>query len=99
MFYIIYAEDVENSLEKRKVVRPNHLARLNTLKDEGKLILAGPTPSIDSNEPGTAGFSGSVVIAEFNNLDEATKWAYSDPYLLEGIYKKVTVKPFKKVLP
>ena len=99
MFYVIYSEDVENSLEKRKIARPDHLARLEELKREGRLLLAGPTPAIDANDPGPAGFTGSVVIAEFNSLDDARTWANDDPYIKAGVYKQVQVKPFKKVLP
>ncbi|PIE44367.1 MAG: hypothetical protein CSA50_00630 [Gammaproteobacteria bacterium] len=99
MFYAIISEDVENSLDLRKKARPEHLARLNELKNAGKLLLAGPTPAIDSPDPGEAGFSGSIVIAEFENLNQAKQWADSDPFLAVGAYKKVTVKPFKKVLP
>ena len=99
MFYAIISEDVENSLEKRKIARPAHLERLNALKQQGRLLLAGPHPSIDSEEPGDAGFSGSLVVAEFASLVEAQKWADSDPYVAAGVYASVKVKPFKKVLP
>jgi uncharacterized protein YciI len=99
MFYMIYSEDVTDSLAKRLATRPGHLARLEQLKDQGRLLLAGPLPAIDSNDPGTAGFSGSLVVAEFSSLAEAQAWADADPYLAAGVYARSTVKPFKKVLP
>ncbi|SMN00441.1 YciL protein [uncultured Candidatus Thioglobus sp.] len=99
MLYAIISEDVENSLEKRLSVRPAHIQRLNDLKQQGRLILAGPHPAIDNNEPGEAGFTGSLVVAEFDCLEDAQIWADADPYLASGAYQKVTVKPFKKVLP
>lgn len=99
MFYMIYSEDVANSLEKRLATRPAHLARLEQLKNEGRLLLAGPTPAIDSADPGIAGFSGSLVVAEFNSLADAQSWADADPYLAAGVYQRSTVKPFKRVLP
>lgn len=99
MLYAVIAEDVENSLELRMSVRADHVARLNTLKDAGRLILAGPHPAIDSDDPGTNGFTGSLIVAEFESLKEAQAWADTDPYIKAGVYKKVTVKPFKKVLP
>jgi len=99
MLYAIISEDVENSLQKRLAVRPAHLERLQLLQNEGRLILAGPHPQIDSEDPGPAGFSGSLVVAEFPNLESAQQWADADPYLLKGAYAKVTVKPFKKVFP
>ena len=99
MFYAVISEDVSDSLEKRKVARPDHLARLQLLKDEGRLLLAGPHPKIDNDNPGDAGFSGSLVVAEFGSLAEAETWAATDPYVAAGVYAKVTVKPFKKVLP
>lgn len=99
MFYAIISEDVENSLELRTKVRPAHLERLQALKNEGRLLLAGPHPVIDSEEPGEAGFSGSLVVAEFPSLMEAKAWADADPYIEAGAYARVTVKPFKKVLP
>lgn len=99
MFYAIISEDVVDSLEKRKVARPDHLARLETLKNEGRLLIAGPHPKIDNENPGEAGFSGSLVVAEFSSLAEAENWAAADPYVAAGVYAKVTVKPFKKVLP
>lgn len=99
MLYAVISEDVENSLEKRMSVRPEHVARLVALKDSGKLILAGPHPAIDSDDPGTNGFTGSLIVAEFDSLEDAQAWADTDPYIGAGVYKKVTVKPFKKVLP
>jgi uncharacterized protein YciI len=99
MFYAIISEDIENSLPLRLEARPAHLERLQQLKREGRLLLAGPHPAIDSDEPGAAGFSGSLVIAEFPSLEEAESWAAADPYMAAGVYEHVTVKPFKKVLP
>lgn len=99
MFYAIISEDVPDSLEKRLQTRPAHLERLLALKAEGRLLLAGPHPTIDSEDPGAAGFSGSLVVAEFESLAAAQAWADTDPYLTAGVYQKVTVKPFKKVLP
>jgi|SRR5690606_29989434 uncharacterized protein YciI len=99
MLYAIISEDVPNSLEARKQTRPAHLARLQALKEAGSLILAGPHPAIDNEDPGTAGFSGSLVVAEFESLEAAQAWADADPYVAAGIYARVTVKPFKKVLP
>lgn len=99
MLYAIISEDVVDSLEKRKLARPDHLARLQILKDQGRLILAGPHPKIDNENPGDAGFSGSLIVAEFNSLVDAEQWANLDPYIAAGVYAKVIVKPFKKVLP
>ena len=99
MLYAIISEDVSDSLEKRKMARPDHLARLQLLKDEGRLVLAGPHPKIDNENPGDAGFSGSLVVAEFGSLAEAEAWAAIDFYVAAGVYAKVTVKSFKKVLP
>ncbi|WP_226648391.1 YciI family protein [Microbulbifer variabilis] len=99
MWYAIISEDVSDSLPLRKKARPDHLARLNRLKDEGRLLVAGPHPTVDSEEPGEAGFSGSLVIAEFPSLEEAQTWADSDPYVTAGVYASVSVKPFKLVLP
>ena len=99
MLYAIIAQDVENSLEKRLATRPAHLERLNALLDQGRLILAGPHPAIDSEDPGEAGFSGSLVVAEFEDLEAAQSWADDDPYIHAGVYDKVIVKPFKKVFP
>ncbi|ENC9857896.1 YciI family protein [Klebsiella variicola] len=97
MLYVIYAEDIAYSLEKRLSVRPAHLARLQLLHDEGRLLTAGPMPAVDSNEPGAAGFSGSTVIAEFESLEAAQSWANDDPYIAAGVYRQVSVKPYKKV--
>jgi uncharacterized protein len=99
MLYAIICEDVPNSLETRLKTRPAHLARLETLKAEGRLLLAGPHPAIDAIDPGTAGFTGSLVVAEFSSLEEARTWAQADPYKEAGVYANVTIKPFKKVLP
>ncbi len=99
MLYAIISEDIPNSLEKRKIARPAHLARLQQLKDEGRLFVAGPHPAIDNENPAEAGFTGSLVIAEFNSLADAEAWAAVDPYVDAGVYAKVMVKPFKKVLP
>ncbi len=99
MYYVIVAEDIENSLDQRLASRPAHLERLQILKNCGRLLVAGPCPNIDNVDPGPAGFSGSVIIAEFNSLDEAKSWADSDPYCAAGVYANVTVKPFKYVLP
>jgi len=99
MLYAIISQDIENSLSKRMVARPEHVARLNELKDEGRLILAGPHPAIDVSEPGDAGFSGSLVVAEFDDLQKAREWANADPYVAAGVYSSVVVKPFNKVLP
>ncbi|CAE6491727.1 MAG TPA: hypothetical protein DEO56_12020 [Nitrosomonas nitrosa] len=99
MLYAIHGEDVLNSLEKRMMARPAHLERLQTLQNEGRLILAGPYPSIDSADPGSAGFSGSLIVAEFASLEAAQSWAETDPYVTAGVYSKITVRPFKKVFP
>lgn len=99
MLYAIISQDVANSLEKRKGARPAHLDRLNLLKEQGRLILAGPHPALDTEDPGEAGFTGSLVVAEFNSLEAAQAWADADPYVDAGVYEKVLVKPFKKVLP
>ncbi len=99
MLYSIVGIDAENSLAARLEARPDHVARLNALKDEGRLVIAGPNPAIDSEDPGEAGFSGSIIIAEFASLDEAQAWADADPYVGSGAYASVSVKPFKKVLP
>jgi len=98
-WYAVIGEDVPNSLDKRLSVRPAHLLRLQTLQDQGRLLIAGPFPAIDSIDPGPAGFSGSLIVAEFVSLDEAKAWAAADPYVDAGVYANVTVKPFKKVLP
>nr|WP_294840143.1 YciI family protein [uncultured Methylotenera sp.] len=99
MWYAIVAEDTPNSLEKRLAARPEHLSRLQELQNAGRLLLAGPFPSIDSNDPGPAGFSGSLIVAEFASLEEATAWANLDPFVTAGVYHHVTVKPFRKTLP
>ena len=99
MWYAIVGEDVPNSLEKRLSVRPAHLERLKQLQDQGRVLLAGPLPAIDSNDPGPAGFTGSLVVAEFSSLEAAQVWAEADPYVGAGVYAKVAVKPFKKVFP
>jgi uncharacterized protein YciI len=99
MWYAIISEDITNSLEKRTQARPAHLERLHQLKEDGRLLIAGPHPAIDSEDPGEAGFSGSLVVAEFDSLAAAQQWADADPYMAAGVYKQVTVKPFKKVLP
>ncbi|CAN7507579.1 YciI family protein [Pseudomonas sp. LjRoot71] len=99
MLYAIIATDVQNSLENRLNARPAHLARLEQLKTEGRLILAGPHPAVDSNDPGPAGFSGSLIVAEFESLLAAQQWADADPYRAAGVYANVVVKPFKLVLP
>lgn len=99
MWYVIFSQDVENSLERRLRVRDKHLDRLVQLQNEGRLLVAGPMPAIDSDNPGDAGFTGSTVIAEFDSLEAAQIWANNDPYIDAGVYEQVTVKPFKKVLP
>ncbi|ABI59777.1 MULTISPECIES: YciI family protein [Nitrosomonas] len=99
MLYLIYGEDVPDSLAQRVVNRPAHLARIQELQEQGRLLLAGPCPAIDSVDPGPAGFTGSLIVAEFASLNAAQEWADADPYLAAGIYAKVAVKPFRKVLP
>jgi hypothetical protein len=99
MLYAIIGHDRAGSLEQRLAVRPAHLERLTALQAEGRLIVAGPFPAIDSVDPGPAGFSGSLIVAEFASLEEAQKWAEADPYLSAGVYEKVDVKPFRKVFP
>lgn len=96
---MIYSQDVENSLTKRLQVREQHIARLNELKDQGRLMAAGPLPAVDSENPGDAGFTGSLLIVQFDNLEQAKQWASEDPYIKAGVYRESTVKPFKKVLP
>ncbi|EIC85569.1 YciI family protein [Serratia sp. M24T3] len=98
MLYMIYSEDVHDSLEKRRIARPAHIERLQKLKDMGRVLVGGPLPAIDSEEPGDAGMTGSLVIAEFESLEAAQSWAEVDPYMLAGVYQKVTVKPFKKTI-
>lgn len=97
MLYAIISEDHPGTLDKRLAARPDHLARLEALQDAGRLTLAGPHPAVDNDNPGEAGFSGSLVVAEFNSLEEAQHWADTDPYLTAGVYARVTVKPFKRV--
>jgi len=99
MLYAILAEDIENSLEKRLSARPGHIARLQYLVDAGRIVIAGPHPATDSEDPGTNGFTGSLIVAEFESLSAAKEWADDDPYIKAGVYKNVTVKPFKKVFP
>lgn|SRR5574343_1432683 len=99
MLYAFIAEDRPGTLEQRLAARPDHLARLQALQAEGRLFVAGPCPAIDSPDPGPAGFTGSLIIAEFPSLAEAEAWAAADPYVSAGVYEKVTVKPFRKALP
>ncbi|WP_347989107.1 YciI family protein [Methylomonas sp. AM2-LC] len=99
MLYAIIAEDIPNSLNKRLSVRAEHLQRLTVLQDQGRLVLAGPHPSIDAENPGEAGFSGSLIVAEFDSLTSAQQWAEMDPYSIAGVYARVIVKPFKQVFP
>lgn len=99
MWYAIMSEDAEGTLAKRKAARPDHLARIEELKQQGRLLVAGPHPKVDCEDPGDAGFSGSLIIAEFPSLDAAQRWADADPYRAAGVYARVIVKPFKRVLP
>lgn len=99
MWYAIIGTDNANSLEARKAARPAHLARLQQLQDEGRMLLAGPFPAIDAEDPGPAGFTGSLIVAEFASLAEAQSWAATDPYIVAGVYRETAVKPFRKVLP
>ena len=99
MHYAIISQDVDNSLEKRISVREKHVERLNDLKNQGRLVIAGPHPAVDSPDPGDAGFTGSLIVAEFESLQAAQEWADTDPYITAGVYEKVIVKPFKYVLP
>ena len=99
MLYSIVGTDVENSLQARLAARPEHVGRLKQLLEQGRLILAGPNPAIDSSDPGDAGFTGSIIIAEFNSLEDAQNWANQDQYLLTGVYASVEVKPFNQALP
>nr|BFD40369.1 YciI family protein [Pseudomonas sp. FFPRI_1] len=99
MLYAIIATDVANSLENRLTARPAHLERLQQLKAEGRVVLAGPHPAVDSNDPGAAGFSGSLIVAQFDSMSAAQAWADADPYVAAGVYASVLVKPFKQVLP
>jgi len=99
MWYAVFSEDHEGSLDDRLAARTSHVARLKSLCDEGRLLIAGPHPAVDSPEPGPAGFTGSLVVVEFNSLEDAKAWADDDPYIAAGVYRKVTVKPFNRVLP
>ena len=99
MWYVIYARDVENSLEGRKNARPAHVQRLKDLLAKGRLLTAGPMPAIDSPDPGPAGFCGSMIVAEFDSLEDAKQWAQADPYIAAGVYESVDVRPYLKVLP
>ena len=99
MLYVIWAQDVPESLEKRMAARPDHVARLKALLEAGRLIIAGPMPAVDSSDPGEAGMSGSMIVAEFISLEAAQAWADADPYIAAGVYEQVTVKPYLKVLP
>jgi len=99
MLYAIFCEDVENSLPLRQATRPAHLERIQQLVDEGRLLAAGPHPALDTEDPGDAGFTGSLIIAEFDSLEAATAWADSDPYVTAGVFRHVLVKPYKRVLP
>ena len=99
MLYAVMGEDAPDSLEIRRRVRPEHLRRVEVLRDEGRLVLAGPHPAVDSPDPGPAGFTGSLIVAEFASLEEARAWADADPYVTAGVFQRVTVKPFRQVLP
>ena len=99
MWYAVISEDVENSLDKRIEARPAHVERLKALVSEGRLLIAGPHPAIDAEDPGPAGFTGSLVVVDFPSLEDAKAWADADPYVAAGVYAKVVVKPFRKVLP
>lgn len=99
MWYVIYSKDRDNALEARLKARPDHLERVDALLQQGRILLAGPRPAIDSPDPGPAGFEGSLIVAEFDSLEEARAWAESDPYVLAGVYGSVEVSPFVKVLP
>ncbi|MEG9858663.1 MULTISPECIES: YciI family protein [Stenotrophomonas maltophilia group] len=99
MWYVIEGYDGQDVLAQRRQARPEHLARLHALRDAGRLLLAGPCPAVDSEDPGPAGFSGSVVIAQFESLPQAQAWADADPYVAAGVYTRVQVRPFRKVLP
>ncbi len=99
MLYVIIGEDAPDTLAQRLAARPAHVERLQALQAAGRLILAGPCPAIDSPDPGPAGFSGSVIVAEFDSLGDAEAWADADPYVAAGVYEEVTIKPFRKVLP
>lgn len=99
MFYAMIGEDAPGSLDKRMAARPAHLARLEKLRDEGRILLGGPMPAIDSPDPGPAGFAGSLIVAEFASLTEAEQWLSEDPYVIEGVFERTVVRPFRKVMP
>ena len=99
MLYMIRGTDVPNSLDQRKTARPAHLQRLEQLRNDGRLLLCGPLPAVDAEDPGPAGYTGSLIVAEFNSLDEAHSWAEADPYVAAGVYASVDIQPFRKVLP
>ncbi|ABA58844.1 conserved hypothetical protein, YCII-related protein [Nitrosococcus oceani ATCC 19707] len=99
MLYAIIGQDIDHSLERRRQVRSEHLARIRKLQENGHLVLAGPFPALDTQDPGEAGFTGSLIVAEFSSLEAAQQWAEADPYVEAGVYAQVTVKPFKQVLP
>jgi len=99
MFYVIRGTDVPNSLDKRKIARPAHIACLEKLRDAGRLLLSGPLPAIDAEDPGPAGFTGSLIVAEFDSLEDARAWAQVDPYVSGGVYASVDVSPFRKTMP
>lgn len=99
MLYAIFGQDIPDSLEKRKIARPAHLERLQVLQNAGRLVLAGPFPAVDAIDPGAAGFTGSLIVAEFDSLESAQSWADADPYIAAGVYTQVAVRPFKKVFP
>lgn len=99
MLYVLTGEDVPGSLGKRMSARPAHLERLQALQDEGRLLLAGPMPAIDAIDPGAAGYSGSLIIAEFDSIEDAREWADEDPYMVQGVFERVLIKPFRKVFP
>ena len=99
MLYAIFGQDIPDSLEKRKTARPAHLERLHVLQNEGRLLLAGPFPAVDAVDPGAAGFTGSLIVAEFDSLESAQTWAATDPYIAAGVYTQLAVRPFKKVFP
>jgi hypothetical protein len=99
MYYVITGRDTDAGLQRRLAARAAHLARLQDLLEQGRLLVAGPCPAVDGNDPGPAGFTGSVIIAEFASLDEATEWAQADPYVAAGVFRSVAVRPFRRVLP
>ncbi|MEE4293837.1 MAG: YciI family protein [Xanthomonadales bacterium] len=99
MWYVIYSRDRQNALEARREARPAHLERVQSMVEQGRILLAGPRPAIDSDDPGPAGFDGSLIVAEFESLEDARAWADADPYVLAGVYESVEVTPFIRVLP